>query len=276
MLLYQEVEPKERSILPMSDLAALSDMQLFLVVVVGPAILMIIGTLFVHRFFRGRDKSVIGDLHRTTFSSVSTILAFLLGFLIVTTWTNYRTADQIVAGEAADITVLARDSQTLPPIAQAVLIGHLRNYTELVMTDEWPLMAQGKGQTSATALAEFGALWSVCQQQGVPASSCGVVQGDLDRLSAQRALRLDSSQGSLPNDLWFVLFVGTIVMLFMSFLFYTHDIPLSHQIITRVLLTVAFATMFWLIITLANPYAGGIHVTPHAYEYPLLIMKMIG
>jgi hypothetical protein len=260
----------------MSNLEVLANWQLFGIVVIGPVLLMIIGTLLMHRLLDKRDKGAISDLHRATFSSLSTILAFLLGFLIVTSWGNYRTADQTVAEEAAAITTTVRDAQALPQPAKSALVGDLHNYTEYVMTDEWPLMAQGNGAASPRALEELSTLWSICSGKASTQVGCSDVQSDLDRLSTDRALRLDSSQGNLPDDLWFVLIVCSIAMLCMSFLFYTHDVSLIHQIFTRVLLTAAFASLFWLIIALANPYAGGISVTTHAFEYPLLIMKTLG
>ncbi|HET8842261.1 MAG TPA: hypothetical protein VFN35_12385, partial [Ktedonobacteraceae bacterium] len=159
---------------------------------------------------------------------------------------------------------------------RSALVGHLRNYTELVITDEWPLMAQGTAASSPQALKEFSSLWSICSGKAATPAGCSTIQSDLDRLSTDRAIRLSSSQGGLPDDLLFVLGICSVAMLFMSFLFYAHDVPLIHQIITRVLLTTAFACLFWLIINLANPYAGGVSVTPHAFEYPLLIMKTLG
>jgi hypothetical protein len=260
----------------MSNLETLADWQLFSIVVIGPVLLMVIGTLLAHNLLKKRRKDAISDLHRATFSSLSTILAFLLGFLIVTSWGNYRTASETVAEEAAAITTTVRDAQALPQPEKSALIGHLHNYTELVITDEWPLMAQGNAAPSPQALKEFGALWSICNGKAATLDGCSDVQSDLDRLSTDRAIRLSSSQGDLPDDLWFVLEICSMAMLFMSLLFYTHDVPLAHQIITRVLLTTAFASLFWLIIAMADPYAGGISVTPHAFEYPLLIMKTLG
>lgn len=275
-LVHRIVPTERKKHYCMSILEALADWQLFGIVVVGPVLFMIVGTLLLHLFLKKREKNAVSDLHRATFSSLSTILAFLLGFLIVTTWGNYRTADQAVAQEAAVITTTVRDAQALPLPAKSALIGHLHSYTEDVMTDEWPLMAQGAGAASPKALKELSTLWSVCSGKASTQVGCSNVQSDLDRLSTDRALRLDSSEGTLPNDLWLVLVVCCIAMLFMSFLLYTHDVPLVHQIVTRVLLTAAFASLFWLIITLANPYAGGISVTPHAFAYPLLIMRTLG
>lgn len=260
----------------MSNLEILADWQLFGIVVIGPVLLMIIGTLLMHNLLKKREKNAISDLHRATFSSLSTILAFLLGFLVVTSWGNYRTAAQTVTEEAAAITTTVRDAQALPQPEKNALVGHLHNYTELAITDEWPLMAQGNAAPSPEALKEFSSLWSVCSGKAATLTGCSDIQSDLGHLSADRAIRLSSSQASLPDDLWFVLGICSIAMLFMSFLFYTHDVPLVHQIVTRVLLTTAFASLFWLIIALANPYAGGISVTPHAFEYPLLIMKTLG
>lgn len=260
----------------MNNLAILPDWQLFEIVVIGPALLMIIGTLFAHHLLKRREKNTISDLHRATFSSLSSILAFLLGFLIVTSWGNYRAASQTVAEEAAAITTTVRDAQALPQAERSALVGHLRNYTELVITNEWPLMAQGNAASSPRALKEFSSLWSICSGKAATLAGCSTIQSDLDRLSTDRAIRLSSSQGGLPDDLWFVLGICSVAMLFMSFLFYAHDVPLIHQIIARVLLTTAFACLFWLIINLANPYAGGVSVTPHAFEYPLLIMKTLG
>jgi hypothetical protein len=266
---------EERSILCMSFLTAISDWQLFILVVGGPVIVMALGTLLVHRLLKNRKPHTMSDLHRATFSSLSTILAFLLGFLIVTAWTNYRDANEAVSQEATAITTLARDAQTLPSPAKQFAFSHLRRYTELVMTDEWPLMAKGNGSASPLALAEFNDLWSICSGKVAISASCGSIQGDLDRLSGQRALRLLSSQGGLPGALWVVLIVCAGAMGLVSLLFTTREIPLHQQILMRAILTTSFATLFWLIIILANPYAGGISVTTHAFNYPLLVLQTL-
>ena len=257
----------------MNTLSSFPEWLLFILIVGGSIGLVWSATLITSLWMRGRKTSKTTALHKTASSSVNTVLTFLLGFLVVTAWGNFQAADQAVTQEAASMTVLARTAQALPSPMRTELLTHLRRYIELVRTDEWPIMAQGHGQASPQALAEFAQLWTVCQNKLDSVPVCQNVQGVLGQLSSQRALRLFSSRGYLPDAFWLMLLLGMLTVMLMNLFLSTDEIGLGKQLLLQALNIGSISLLLWLIILINNPYTGDARIMPDAFQYPLLIIQ---
>jgi hypothetical protein len=248
---------------------------LFLIVVGGSIGLIWCATLATSLWMKGKEQRELSELHKAASSSVSTVLTFLLGFLVVTSWGNFRSADQAVAQEAASMTVLARAAQALPPQTRTELLTYLQQYIELVITDEWPIMAQGHSQASPRAVAAFGKLWTVCQDRIASVPACQNVQNKLGDLTSYRVLRVLSSRSYLPDAFWLVLILGALMVILMSLFLSTSEVGMGKQLLIRAFKIGAIAMLLWLIIIINNPYAGDAHITPDAFQYPLFVIKSI-
>jgi hypothetical protein len=256
-----------------NTLSSFPEWLLFILIVGGSIGLVWSATLITSLWMRGRKTSKLTELHKTASSSVNTVLTFLLGFLVVTSWGNFHAADQAVTQEAASMTVLARAAQALPPPPRIELLTHLHRYIKLVITDEWPIMAQGHGQASPQALAEFGKLWAVCQDRLNSVPACHEVQDDLGQLSSQRALRLLSGRGYLPDVFWLMLLLGVLTVMLMSLFLSTDEIGVGKQLLLRALNIGSISLLLWLIILINNPYTGDARIMPDAFQYPLFIIQ---
>jgi len=259
----------------MNALSSLPEWLLFVIIVGIPICLSCLATFLTFLWMKRRAMGAPGDPQKTAASSVAMILNFLLGFLVVTVWGNFRAADQAVAQEAASMVVIAHIAHSLPQPVRSQVFIHLQRYTDLVIEEEWPLMAEGKSEGGPRTLAEFGRLWAVCQDALAKVPLCGDVLKILGQLTGQRVLRLLSSRSYLPDVFWFVLILGSLLVITLNLLL--HD-PLSGfgaQLLIKAIQTGAIFLLLWLIIVINNPYAGDVSVTPNAFQNALLVIKSL-
>jgi Protein of unknown function (DUF4239) len=212
------------------------------------------------------------ELLNIAFSTIVLVYGILLGFLIVTVWSDYREAKQSVITEASEIITAAYDVQQLPEPTRRELHEQLRTYTEQVITSEWPQMDRGTARLSPKTLAIFNGLWATCQQQR-SATECARWQTDLSTLSERRVSRLMSATGDLPSVLWFVLLCGAVIIGCRCLVFFPRRIAL--HVLTSAVLLGSIALSLWVLLLINNPFVGDLQVSKDPLHYALQVIESL-
>ncbi len=190
----------------------------------------------------------------------------LLVLVVVAVWEDHeasRNTTDHEANELAEIVWLAHQF-TEPQRPQ--IQERTRSYAQVVVEEEWPLMAEGRSSPRAWALLDEirGALKGF-----EPRTQAGQVhyQEGLDRihdLADARRMRLAEVSEGIPAILWVVLGVGGLVTVNFTYLFGLEN-TWSHRLMVAALAEL-IALVLFTIAALDYPFSGGARIGPGAFK----------
>lgn len=127
-------------------------------------------------------------------------------------------------------------------------------------------------EESTDALDAINRVWSI--YRNLPAGRVDSHTTDsLDNLSAQRAMRLESSVAALPGVLWIGLVLGAAVTICFCLFLHMQNVQL-HAALTA-LLTGLIATCLWMILAINHPFAGSVHISTDAFLHAIHVIDQL-
>jgi hypothetical protein len=209
-----------------------------------------------------QSNEIVG--HFLSFTGV--FYGLVLGLVAVGAWETYNSADKFVQDESARLAALYRDVSQLPDPYKGRLQSAVRDYTKAVIINEWPDQQTGKppsaGDGPMTVLAE--------QLFSVPATTLNVqiivaeAGRQLNSLVEARRTRIQSATTAIPNSLWYVLIMGSMIVLVMTWLLRINSKKLD--IVINTLSGALMGTVLSFIIAMDNPYRGELSVSSDPYK----------
>ncbi len=147
---------------------------------------------------------------------VASLFGLLLAFVVVIEFQAFSSAGDTVGTEADGLEAIVRDSYAFGDPGGAALRAAIRDYAQVVVNKEWPLMRDGKESPAAWDAIDgvFGAM-----QNYKPVSTSQVAFYDdsvrhLNSVLTARSDRLGSSDGNdLPVLIAALILVGAVVIL---------------------------------------------------------------
>jgi len=247
---------------------------LFLLIVGGSAALAGVGTWLLRR----RTTAPMDDKHNEVagfiFATAGVLYAVLLGFTVILVLEQFLAAESAVAQEAAALITVARDTSSFPEPARGQVHDQLRAYAQFVINEEWRTIDEGtlEHEESTRSLAAINNVWSI--YRSLPPSKVDPHTTDsLDNLSARRAIRLQSTEASVPAVLWFGLMIGVVVTICFCLVLYMGNVKL-HAGMTA-LLTGLIATCLWMTVVINHPFAGDLHVPTDPFRHAIFVIDSL-
>ena len=229
-----------------------------------------VGLMLACRTKWGPDRlKLTNEVAGFKFSVIGVLYAVLLAFLVVTVWQNYNATEIAVRNEAKAVGDLTQLSYALPEDEGIAIRLALSNYVNDVRQTEWVTMAQGlPSKTTADALAHLTeAIFNVHAKQLRDHALFQQALHLLALIEDNRNERLDSSDGSVPPILWFVLIAGALITLGYPAFFGTSN-PVA-----QTLMTVALAALVALALVPAMildfPFTGQAALTSGDFDEAL-------
>ena len=195
--------------------------------------------------------------------------AVLMGLILIAVWEQWEAAKITADDEANEVAEVFWVAHRLPQPEGRHIQELARSYAQVVVEEEWPLMAQGKVSPKAWDLLDEmrGSI------QGLdPSTDAQQVLYDqgLERvhdLSDARGERLLEVKEGVPGILWVVLLVGGVVTVGFTYLFGL-DNTTTHMLMVAALTLVISLTLFT-VAALDYPFRGDVRVGPDAFEQVL-------
>jgi hypothetical protein len=245
------------------------------VIISALCLFAIFGLLFVRRRVLPRLRVESGDSEFTgaMLQSVMVFYGLAVALIAVTVFQTYSDTTTVVTGEATALSALYRDVTSYPDPIRADLQRGLREYTDQIINQAWPLQRQGKIPSGGVEqITRFQALLTkfepVTEGQKL---LHGETLRAYNQLIQARRLRLDAVGTRLPAVMWAVIVVGAFISLSASFFFKVEDARLH---ITEVLLLAVFiGLVIFMILALDRPFRGdlGIRADPYQLVYDQLM-----
>lgn len=236
---------------------------------VGAAVFSI-GLMLVTRTIYGVDRlSRNNEVAGFKFAVVGVLYAVMLAFVVIAVWEDFRKTEAAVRDEAKALVDLHRVTFALPIEGGAEIRMHLTAYANDVREYEWPTMAVGEpSDVVVKDLDQLSrAIFDVKPQSWQELALYQDALRLLAVMTDNRNERLDSSGGSMPGILWFVLLVGGLITLGYPAFFG------STNLVAQILMTAALAELVALAMLLGlafdYPFTGEVHISAFPFDQAL-------
>ena len=147
-------------------------------------------------------------------SAICVFFAVLLAFIAVAAWESFGKARETAEREASLAGDLWRDSFAMPEPIKTQLLGNVHDYVEIVLTKEWPAMAQGVpfGDDGWAPLIKFHrALSAVRTSDPIQVARVTETLTRLNSLYNARHQRILASQDHIEPMVWAVVLLGAFI-----------------------------------------------------------------
>ena len=240
---------------------------IILVLLLAPSIF---GMIAVHRYLPARFRERNRESADPIWAIAGGAFGLLLGFMVVILWEGLQEAQATVQEEANDIVNLYQLTYGLPDSARPQeLRDKLRTYTRLLIDEEWEEL--GKHSSSERAEAAIDDLWlSYMRLSPALGNSNKAYDNAVEHLSLlqdARNRRINEAAGRVPTPLWVVLIGGTVLVIAMTW--FTGSEDFRTHLLTTVVLSIALASILFLIRIFNNPFQGQVRADAEPMERAL-------
>ncbi|QCX74624.1 hypothetical protein C9F11_04605 [Streptomyces sp. YIM 121038] len=244
-----------------------STFTLAVITVGGTVLLAVGGSVLLRRRYPSLIQGEHNDMVGVTLGMFGAIYGIILAFVIVTLWTQVEDTQTIVATEATDAALIARDAAAFPPPVHARLDSAMSGYVHAVVEDQWPRMREGNPSYGATE-THLRAAYEVLQAYDPTTDREQVFYeqavGHLDDVATQRRARITMARQELPVLLQVLAFGGALVLVPLTFLYGLRKLRVQMLFVASVAALVGFSLL--LVVVLDRPFAGDLDVSPAPYR----------
>lgn len=247
----------------------------FLFACIALTVLCILVSVFTYKLFRRYypEGLISGDAIRPA-ALIGTIIGSLFGLLlalvVVNAWQNYDGQKKRLAQEAVVLGNLYRDARGFDPVSQKMIQDAIIDYTNVIITDAWPAMAEGK--ESQKSWISFNHLYSLVLNYTPTNNNQEVIfirsMENLNQLASFRRLRVFTSlAGAIPSPVWGSLVILALISVFITMMFRISNDKVQITIMSLHVSTIA--VIISIIYLLDTPFRGGFKLTPFQFQHLL-------
>lgn len=236
--------------------------------VAGLCLFALGGLVVVRRHVLPRLRIGVEDSEFTG-SMVQAVMVFYglaMALIAVSVWQTYSDVSKIISQEATAVAALYRDVSNYPEPLQAQLQQQLRDYTDQIIHQAWPL--QQRGQIPAGGVELMNRFQATLMSFEPVTEGQKILHAETFRayngMIQARRLRLDAVGTRLPTVLWFIIIMGAMISSSSSFFFKVEDVRL-HRVLV-VLLAVFVGLVIFMIFALDHPFQGELGLSPAPYQ----------
>jgi hypothetical protein len=223
-------------------------------------------TAIFYKFVRVKILKSHNEVTGFLFTVVANLYAFLLGFVIFMVWGQLNDAQTNVNQEGSSAFGLYRDIKFYPDTieSKALMVIYL-HFISNVLTDEFPNMSRMKD--SPKTLVAFNQVFYKMErlnpENPMQVQLVGEMFHHLNQLAGHRGARTCSTQTEVPAPIWWVVLVGSIIVIFCAMLLNIENIKV--HITLNSMLGAFIAMFFFIVIVLDHPFTGSLGIVPDAY-----------
>ena len=200
------------------------------------------------------------------------IYGILLGLVAAGVWSNFQTLSGQVDNEATITAALYQDMATYPPADRQRYQRELRAYVRAIIHQDWPAHHQGVVPQQSSIILRSFKNHLLDFVPTTPRLSIVHAQtiNQLNELLLAHRLRLRGNQTNLPALLWWVLILGALINVAISWFFVSDD--LTHQVALTCLIALLLGSLLFLTAAIDNPFRGDFSVDASAFDSVLYEM----
>lgn len=210
------------------------------------------------------------------YNALCVIYAVLMAFVVFAIWNNMETTNSKIEGEANNLLNLYYDASAYPDSIKTEIQSTIREYVKRVIYDEWKSLADGKtdelAQKNFIKLNRIFLSIKTSDVSNVEVLSQSVQ--NMQELREYRRHRILSSKQNMPDILWLVLILSSVILISFTFFFSTKNKWHLH-VMTAFLVFVSVLVLY-LIYVMDHPFVGQDAIKPDAFQPLLRIIERVG
>lgn len=244
--------------------------------IIGLALLAAATTFTVERLVPAKRREVHNEVIGFVYAVVGVTYAVLLGLVVIAAWNSLDQAKANAYAECNTLSWIDWYAYSLPQPAHSQVQVLLKQYTSVVISNEWPAMAHH--QSSPQAWYLYLKLHEIVQDQQ-PATPADVAryQAAVDagnQLGTERRERLNRAAEGIPGLLWATLILGGAITVGFAFLFGMKS-TVTHAVV-MFSLALLIGSLLLVVYELNFPFSNGaIKVGPEAFQLALERMESV-
>lgn len=241
--------------------------------IVLSTILAVAGMIFVRKRVGVQNLTAHHEVAGHLLSVIGTLYAVLLGFVVVDAMQHQQDLRVIVDNEATHLCNIFLAAEGLPEKDRVSIRNHCRNYAEIVIEKEWPLLA--KGGYSSEAFGHTWGLWKEISTFDAKTPREEAIHqqliSEVCQVTESRRTRLVSAAHGVAPVLWVVLIVGGVFTLIFTYFFAVENE--RTQIVMTTLVALTLSLNIFLVFIFGYPFSGDIAVRPDSFRLDLAVFK---
>jgi hypothetical protein len=240
----------------------------FLIVAIS-VLLALAGLVLAHRLLPTplrESHTVVAGL---IYMPLSGLVGVVIAFTIVFAWQNFNAAYKTTQDEAAALADVYWHADDFSDLDRQEVQQLAQSYAQVVIDEEWPLMAQGGESTRAWEIVDEirRRLDKVEPTTSAEQALYSREVTQFDAMVNDRRLRLLESREGLPPTLWASLLFASPLLIIFTYLFGVKNF-LMHMVLVATL-TLVVTSILVTIRSLEYPFSGDLIVKPTAIEIVL-------
>jgi hypothetical protein len=240
-----------------------------ILIIAMSVLLALLGLVLAHRLvptpLRESNTTVAGLIYMPFSGLVGVVTAFTIVFA----WQNFDATYKTTQREAAALADVYWHADDFSDLDRQEVQQLAQSYAQVVIDEEWPLMAQGGESTRAWEIVDEirRRLDEVEPTTNAEQVMYGREVTQFDAMVNERRLRLLESSQGLPLTLWAALLINAPLLIIFTYLFPVKNF-LVHMVMVAAL-TLVVTSMIFTIRSLEYPFSGDLTVKPTSIELVL-------
>jgi hypothetical protein len=203
------------------------------------------------------------------YNAVCVIYAVLIAFVVFVIWNNLEETNSKIEREANNLLNLYYDASVYPDSLRMEIQTTIRDYVKRVTSEEWKSMADGNQDAEAMkSFIKLNRIYLSVNPILVPnIEVLSQAMKNMQELREFRRHRILSSKNSMPDILWIVIILSSVILVVFTFFFSTKN--MWHQYVMTAFLVFVSVLVLYLIFVLDHPFVGQNAIKPEAFQ-PLM------
>jgi hypothetical protein len=233
----------------------------------GFVALMWLGLIFVRPFLRVfvRSQAGLNDLVGYILSCHCVFFGLLLGLLAVGTYQNMSDIEKVTVREAGLLRSFYRSIQGYPEPMRSETLPLIKEYVRYLIEVTWP--EQRRGIVSEGGVPRMNAVQNKLfafepKTKGQEILHDKTIE-QFNTMAEVRRQRIQSVGSGISMIMWYVVMIGSLIMILMVWVF---DMKLIPHMILGGMLAFFLGTVVSLIIAMDRPFLGDVAIGPDVYK----------
>ena len=241
--------------------------------IVLSTVLAVVGMILVRNKFGVQNLTEHHEVAGHLLSVIGTLYAVLLGFVVVDAMQHQQDLRVIVDNEATHLCNIFLAAEGLPEKQRISIRNHCRDYAQIVIDEEWPLLA--KGGYSSQAFGHTWGLWKGIStfDPKTPREEAIHQQliSEICEVTESRRTRLVNAAHGVAPVMWVVLIIGGVFTLIFTYFFAVEN--LRTQVVMTTLVALTLSLNIFLVFIFGYPFSGDVAVRPDSFRLDLGVFK---
>lgn len=243
-----------------------------LLFVIGLNVIIQLGLLIFNKVKIRHVNSLNNELVGVIFGAISLIYSLLIAFVIIAVWQDYEELNQTIEKESDRLNSLVIHAKVMPDSIKKNIYPALSAYCQDAITKEWGTSNNNISLQSKSAITKLRIFLTSVELKNASGNTLlSVLDEDLSNLSDLRRQRISHTRSHVPQMIWSMIIISTMLIIIFSYFFYVKSILFKRMCL--LFLGIMIGICLYLIYKLDHPFSGDIQTKKIPYKTTISLIQ---